>query len=133
MLAAQEHGPEVDVLNPLPGGEVGVDRRPAGTTVCTAYAGSSPAGTGCGAVRIRAHWSRRSTDRPVGRKIIEEGHRQGLVVAGHLGRYSAQDAVSDGIDCLEHIWSVFDYIFPSGRRRLPDAASQQKLDAAELQ
>lgn len=53
------------------------------------------------------------TERPVGRRVIEEGRRRGLFVAGHLGRYSAQDAVSDGIDGLEHIWSVFNYIFPS--------------------
>ena len=52
------------------------------------------------------------TERPVGRKVIEYAHRQGLIVAGHLGKYSAQDAVSDGIDCLEHIWGVFNFIFP---------------------
>jgi hypothetical protein len=58
------------------------------------------------------------TSRPVGRRVIEEGHRRGLVVTAHLGPYSAQDAVSDGIDCLEHIWSVFNYIIP------PDVAAQ---------
>ena len=58
------------------------------------------------------------TERPVGRKIIEEGHRHGLVISGHLGRYTAQEAVADGIDCLEHIWSVFNYIIP------PEAAKQ---------
>jgi hypothetical protein len=56
------------------------------------------------------------TERPVGRRIVEEGRRSGLVVAGHLGKYAAQDAVSDGIDVLEHIWSVFDYSFPEGPR-----------------
>lgn len=50
--------------------------------------------------------------RPVGKRIIEEGKRHGLVVTGHLGRYSAQDAVADGIDSLEHIWSVFNFILP---------------------
>jgi hypothetical protein len=54
------------------------------------------------------------TQRAVGRKVIEEGHRCGLVVTGHLGAYRAQDAVADGIDCLEHIWGVFDYIIPPG-------------------
>ena len=54
------------------------------------------------------------TERPVGRKVIEHGHRKGLIVAGHLGKYSAQDAVADGIDCLEHIWGVFNFIFPPG-------------------
>lgn len=56
------------------------------------------------------------TERPVGKRIIEEGHKHGLMVTAHLGLYSAQDAVADGIDCLEHIWSVFDYIIPDGPR-----------------
>src|SRR5262249_27293683 len=38
------------------------------------------------------------TGRPVGRKVIEEGHRHGLMVTGHLSAYAAQDAVVDGID-----------------------------------
>lgn len=48
----------------------------------------------------------------VGRSIIEEGHRRGLFVTGHLGAYSAQQAVNDGIDGLEHIWSVFNFVIP---------------------
>jgi imidazolonepropionase-like amidohydrolase len=60
------------------------------------------------------------TSRPVGRKFIEEGHRHGLVVTGHLGGYAAQDAVDDGIDCLEHITSVFDFIIPPEARKQPD-------------
>jgi hypothetical protein len=58
------------------------------------------------------------TGRAVGRAIIQESHRRGLPVAAHLGIYSAQDAVADGVDSLEHIWSVFNYIIP------PDVASQ---------
>jgi hypothetical protein len=53
------------------------------------------------------------TQRPVGRAIIDECHRRGLFVTAHLGRYSAQDAVADGIDGLEHIWSVFNYVIPA--------------------
>jgi hypothetical protein len=58
------------------------------------------------------------TARPVGKAIIDEGHRRGLFVTAHLGRYSAQEAVADGIDGLEHIWSVFNYIIP------PEVAGQ---------
>ncbi len=58
------------------------------------------------------------TSRPVGREVINEGHRAGLKVIAHLGNYSAQDAVLDGIDSLEHIWSVFNYIIP------PEVAAQ---------
>jgi adenine deaminase len=57
------------------------------------------------------------TKREIGQQVIEEGHRRGLIVTGHLGLYSAQDAVADGIDCLEHIWSVLDYIIPRGETR----------------
>lgn len=53
------------------------------------------------------------TGRAVGRVIIAEGHRRGLFVTAHLGAYTAQDAVADGIDGLEHIWSVFDSSIPS--------------------
>jgi imidazolonepropionase-like amidohydrolase len=60
------------------------------------------------------------TGRDVGRKVIEEGHKRGLVVTGHLSGYTAQDAVEDGIDCLEHIWSVFDFIIPPEVKKQPD-------------
>ena len=56
------------------------------------------------------------TQQPVGKRVIEEAHKRGLMVTGHLGLYHAQYAVRDGIDCLEHIWSVFDYIIPDGPR-----------------
>ena len=59
------------------------------------------------------------TGREIGRTIIEEGHRRGMFVTAHLGAYSAQHAVADGIDCLEHIWSVFNYVIPSDVARVP--------------
>ena len=68
------------------------------------------------------------TERPVGRSVIEEGHRHGLRVMGHLGRYALLDAVADGIDGVEHIQSaggVFEYVFPPGvRRPLPPKRSR---------
>ncbi|MDB5335637.1 MAG: ade [Planctomycetaceae bacterium] len=59
------------------------------------------------------------TGRPVGKAIIDEGHRRGLFITAHLGNYSAQNAVEDGIDCLEHIWSVYNYVIPSDLKREP--------------
>jgi len=53
------------------------------------------------------------TGRRVGKSIIDEAHRRGLFVTGHLGQYPAQQAVDDGIDGLEHIWSVFNYVIPA--------------------
>lgn len=49
------------------------------------------------------------TERAVGRRVIDEGHKHGFVVAGHLGRYATPDAVRDGIDTLEHIFTVADF------------------------
>jgi len=57
------------------------------------------------------------TSREIGHLVIAEGHRRGLVVTAHLGRYAAQDAVADGIDCLEHIWGIIDFIVPRGQTR----------------
>ena len=59
------------------------------------------------------------TGRPVGKAIIDEAHRRGLFVTAHLGNYSAQQAVEDGIDCLEHIWSVYNYVIPGDVKREP--------------
>jgi imidazolonepropionase-like amidohydrolase len=67
--------------------------------------------------------------RVVGRKIIEEGHKRGFVVTGHLGAYPAQEAVADGIDCLEHITSVFDFAVPPETRG--DAARRAATDLGE--
>lgn len=68
------------------------------------------------------------TARPVGRAIIDEAHRRGLFVAAHLGQYSAQDAVADGIDGLEHIWSVFNYIIPSEVTKEPGHRGRLNLE-----
>jgi hypothetical protein len=59
------------------------------------------------------------TGREVGKTIIAEGQKRGFFVTAHLGAYSAQDAVADGIDGLEHIWSVFNYIIPDDLPREP--------------
>jgi hypothetical protein len=66
------------------------------------------------------------TDRAIGRAIIDESHRRGLFVTAHLGAYSAQDAVADGIDGLEHIWSVFNSIIPPEVAR--EAGHRGRLD-----
>lgn len=53
----------------------------------------------------------------VGRKVIEEGHRHGMGVTGHLSSYPASQAIDDGIDCLEHIESVSDFLRSDPRNR----------------
>ena len=66
--------------------------------------------------------------REIGRAVIIEGHKRGLRVAGHLGAYTAQDAVADGIDALEHIWSVFNYIIPPEESRPADNRAALDLE-----
>lgn len=46
----------------------------------------------------------------VARKVIEEGHKRGFVVTGHLSSYRVEDAIRDGIDSLERIESVSDFL-----------------------
>jgi hypothetical protein len=65
--------------------------------------------------------------RSIGRLVIAEGHKHGLKVIGHLGNYSAQDAVADGIDVLEHIWGVWQFIIPAEERSKPDFPSSLDL------
>jgi hypothetical protein len=68
------------------------------------------------------------TGRGVGRSVIEEGHRRDKVVTGHLSSYAAPEAVADGIDCLEHITSVFDFVIPREVRQQADHRSRVDLD-----
>ena len=68
------------------------------------------------------------TGREVGKAIIDEGHRRKLFITAHLGRYSAQYAVADGIDGLEHIWSVFNYVIPADVAGKPGHRGNLDLD-----
>ncbi|MFO1021730.1 MAG: amidohydrolase family protein [Planctomycetales bacterium] len=71
------------------------------------------------------HWEVRTvkiyarSKRNVGQRVITEAHQRGMIVTAHLGAYSAQDAVADGVDCLEHIWSVFNYVIPAAVAQKP--------------
>ena len=60
----------------------------------------------------------------VARELIKEGHHQGFKVAGHLQSFSAQEAIAAGIDSIEHIQSVSDFL-PKDERdgRLFDLAA----------
>jgi len=70
--------------------------------------------------------------RPVGKRLIEEAHRHGKWVTGHLGKYRAQDAVEDGIDSLEHISSVFDFVLPEDRPVMPPLHERSRYSPQEL-
>ncbi len=65
------------------------------------------------------------TGRAVGRKVIEEGHRHGMVVTGHLGAYTPLEAAEDGIDSIEHIsaGSIYGYLAARTTPRSIDTAS----------
>ena len=73
-------------------------------------------------------------ERPVGRRIIEEGHRRGLAVTGHLERYPTAEAVEDGIDCLEHIYTVADFArdVPDDRHSFDPGSEATKRLVAQI-
>jgi len=48
--------------------------------------------------------------RDIGRRVIDEAHARGLVVAGHLLDYPTADAVRDGLDSVEHIYTVSNFL-----------------------
>lgn len=73
------------------------------------------------------------TPRHIGRAVIELGHRRGMSVTAHLGAYQAQDAVEDGIDCLEHIGSVFDYSIPANVTSAPNYRANLDLQNPRCQ
>lgn len=73
------------------------------------------------------------TQRPVGKAVIEAAHQHGLWVTAHLGKYRPQDAVPDGIDCLEHIASVFDYVLPPNTPEWPALDERGSISPAHLQ
>ena len=73
------------------------------------------------------------TTRAIGQKVIEEGHRRGMMVTGHLGRYTAQESAADGIDCLEHIWSVFNYSISSAAAKVPNPRANLDLQNPQCQ
>lgn len=64
--------------------------------------------------------------REVGRRVIEAGHEHGLVVSGHLLDYHTADAVSDGLDCVEHIYTVSNFLLDD-----PDDRHSINLDSDE--
>jgi len=72
------------------------------------------------------------TERRVGKRLIDEVHRHGKWVTGHLGKYRAQEAVQDGIDSLEHISSVFDFVLPENRPLMPPHHERSRYTEKEL-
>lgn len=64
--------------------------------------------------------------REVGRRVIEAGHEHGLVVSGHLLDYHTADAVRDGLDCIEHIYTVSNFLLDD-----PDDRHSINLDSDE--
>jgi len=73
------------------------------------------------------------TGRPVGQAVIREAHRRGKWVTAHLAwGYSAQDAAADGIDSIEHIGSILEFMLPPGTPRWPPPVERSRIPADEL-
>ena len=73
------------------------------------------------------------TSRAVGQALVREAQRHGKWATAHLAwGYTAQEAVADGINSLEHIGSVFEFILPSGTPRWPPPAERAAFSKDEL-
>ncbi len=73
------------------------------------------------------------TSRPVGQAVIREAHLRGKWVTAHLAwNYRAQDAVADGIDSLEHVGALLEFVLPPETPRWPPPAERVGQSAAEL-
>jgi cytosine/adenosine deaminase-related metal-dependent hydrolase len=71
--------------------------------------------------------------RPVAQAVIREAHRHGKWVTAHLAwNYRAQDAIADGIDSLEHVGSIFEFILPPETPRWPPPVERARIPPAEL-
>lgn len=68
------------------------------------------------------------TSRAVGQALVRETQRRGRWATAHLAwGYTAQEAAADGINSLEHIGSVYEFILPPGTPRWPPPAERAKL------
>lgn len=68
------------------------------------------------------------TSRAVGQALVRAAQRQGKWATAHLAwGYTAQEAAADGINSLEHIGSVYEFILPPGTPRWPPPAERAKL------
>ena len=68
--------------------------------------------------------------REVGQRVIAEGHAQGMQVVGHLRRYTPREAAADGIDVIEHLFTLTDLAreVPDDRYSFnPHSAAAQRL------
>ena len=73
------------------------------------------------------------TSREVGQALVHEAQARGKWVTAHLAwGYTAQEAVADGINSLEHIGSLYEFILPAGTPRWPPPVERTAFSPAEL-
>lgn len=73
------------------------------------------------------------TSRTVGQALVREAQSRGKWVTAHLAwGYTAQEAVADGINSLEHIGSVFEFVLPAGTPRWPLPAERAAFTKDQL-
>jgi len=73
------------------------------------------------------------TSREVGQALVREVQRRGRWATAHLAwGYTAQEAVADGINSLEHIGSLYEFILPAGTPRWPPPAERAAFTPGEL-
>ncbi len=73
------------------------------------------------------------TTREVGRAVMVAAHQRGAWVTAHLAwGYQPLEAIEDGIDSLEHMGALLDFLLPPGSPRWPSPADRRGLSPGEL-
>jgi len=73
------------------------------------------------------------TSRKVGQALVREAQRRDKWVTAHLAwGYTAQEAVADGINSLEHIGSLYEFVLPAGTPHWPAPAERAAFPPGEL-
>lgn len=73
------------------------------------------------------------TTREIGQAVIAAAHRRGAWVTAHLAwGYRPLEAIEDGIDSLEHMGALFDFLLPPDAPRWPPPAERRGVPAEEL-
>jgi len=70
----------------------------------------------------------------LGRYLVTEAKKLNLKITAHLQwGYTVQDALNDGIDCIEHTESMLEFILPKGSPKWPELHLRKNIAKTKLE